>query len=249
MYYSKLILIIAIVLGSNQLTAQNFSTGKELKKYYKENCNQFQNPKEGWNEAWIILPEEADFMIDLTEEVVEAKIYIENGEMKWIHYKGYGYHQEVYPLGTIKKGKGAFQKVILDISNELTEVYVAYDHTVIFKPQKTPTEPLLNTADEIGNVTFYSNENKLEKHGFYVFIQNTKSKDYDFVGFINKKCSDAEKCTSDNSLKVVLKNGKYEFYTVKDKIQINRKMPTRKYSIEVKGDASRPIELFTGTEN
>ncbi|NME69805.1 hypothetical protein [Flammeovirga aprica] len=249
MFYSKLFLMVLLILGTKPLIAQSFSSAKELKRYYKENCNQFHNPEEGWNDAWIILPDEREFVTDLEGEVVEAKVFVDHGEIKHVFYQGNSYHEGVYSTGPIKKGKGAFQKVILDINDDLTEVFTAYTHDVIFKVDNSSTASPLKIVDTIGEATFFSSENKIEKHGFYVFVENHETQHYDFIGYLNDRCDNASACTSDNSLNFLMKEGNYEIIAVKDKIQVNRQMPIQKISITIDREYSKIVELSTIKNN
>ncbi|WP_044200591.1 hypothetical protein [Flammeovirga sp. OC4] len=249
MFYSRLFLIVILLLGAKRLIAQDFSTAKELKKYYKENCNQFKNPKDGWNEAWVILPSETEFITDLKGEVVNARVFVDDGTIQQVYYQGDSYGRHVYALGAMKKGKTTFQKVILDINDNLTEVYTAYTHTVIFKPKTSVVASPLKEMEKVGGITFFSKENKIEKHGFYVFVENTKTNDYDFLGFVNKKCKNATNCTPENSLQLQLGSKEYDIVSVQDRILFNRQMPTQKYSITVDSEHSETIELTTAKEN
>lgn len=249
MFYSKWFLLIALSLGTTHLFAQDFSSAKELRKYYKDNTKKFPTPEEGWHEAWVILPGESEFITDLEGEVVDAKIFLEKGEVKKVYYENYDYCKEVFALGSPKKGKAQYQKVILDMNNNLTEVFTAYTHTIFFKNDTESVDAPLKSASEAGKMTFYSREKKIDKRGFYVFVRNEKTKQFDFLGYLNKNCDDPSECNLGNSIQLNMKNGEYDFMSVKNKIQVNRKMPTKSYQISVKESQPKSLELTSEKEN
>ncbi|NME69806.1 hypothetical protein [Flammeovirga aprica] len=242
MYYSRISLLIALIIGAVQLNAQDFTSKKELKKYYKENSANLPSPEQGWHEAWVIMPSESEFETDLEGEVVNASIFMKDGEILKVFYKDYHYAQTVYANGSVKNGKAVYQKVILDINNNVTEVFTAYNHTVIFKKNNNKKTPLVDN-EEVGKVSFYSSAKKVEKQGFFVFVRNEKTRTYDFMGYLNKKCSEVKECNEENGLHFYIKSGNYEMLAVQNKIQFNRHMPINTYNVMIEDEGQKMQEI------
>ncbi|MBD0405155.1 hypothetical protein [Flammeovirga sp. EKP202] len=245
MYHSRISLLIAFIIGAVQLlNAQNFTTQKELKKYYKENSNKLPSPQEGWHKVWIIMPSESGFLSDFKDEVVNAKVFVKDGEVHKVFYEDYQYAQTVYAHCSVKKGKAVFKKVIFNVNNNLTEVFTAYNHTVIFKEESNEKSVPLEAVEKAGKMTFFSSEKKVEKQGFFVFVKNEKTQRYDFVGYLNKKCSEVQECNEDNGLHFYIKSGNYEMLAVQNKIQFNRHMPINTYDVLIEDHEQRTQEII-----
>lgn len=243
MYKSTISLLMLLIIGVTQLSAQDFTTRKALKKHYKENCSQFPNPQEGWHEVWVMMPSESDFESDFEEEVVNARVFLENGEIVKVFYEDYKYHQSVYAVGTIKKGKASFQKVHLNINDNLTEVFTAYTHTVIFKDNQDKATSPLKDNNKAGELTFFSASKKVEKQGFFVFVMNKETRAYDFIGYLNKQCSEIKECNEENGLHFYIESGNYEMLAVQNKIQFNRQMPVNTYNVLIEGEGDKKLEI------
>ncbi|KXX67337.1 hypothetical protein [Flammeovirga sp. SJP92] len=243
MYYSRILLLIASIIGAVQLNAQDFTSKKDLKNYYKENSKQLPSPQEGWHEVWVIMPSESDYITDLKEEVVDASVLVKNGEVLKVLYHDYKYAQTVYASGTIKNGKASYQNVFLNINNNLTEVFTAYNHTVIFKKEDHESPSPFVNQKHIGEMTFFSAAKKVEKQGFFVFVKNENTDMYDFMGYLNKKCSEVKECNEENGLHFYIKSGNYEMLAVQNKIQFNRHMPVNTYNVMIEEEAEKVQEI------
>lgn len=242
MYYKNILFVLSLLIATYDSSAQHFTTGKELKKYYKNNINQFPSPTEGWHEVWIIMPSEKEFNHETEDEVLNARVFLKEGEIVKVFYDNHNYHHSVFSLSNVKKGKASYQKVFLDFNSNLTEVFSAYTHTVIFKDHNAVVEVPLEDQHDVNKMTFFSHEKKIEKEGFFVFVENKNTGYFDFLGYLNKKPKENSKST--DGLDFYLKSGDYEIYSVQNKIQFNRQMPMQKYSISVNHESDHTFEII-----
>ncbi|AZQ61966.1 hypothetical protein EI427_06855 [Flammeovirga pectinis] len=236
-------IVLFTLSNFNNTIAQNFESTEDLKKFYKKNAERLPSPQNGWFEAWVIMPSEEEFEHHTDGEVQNARVFVKDGEVLRVFYDNDAYLETVYTISDVKNGKAKFQKVFLDINHDLTEVFSAYTHTVIFKDHKAEVEAPLKAGENIGNVVFYSNSKKIQKQGFFVFVRNKTTEEYDFIGYLNKKYDESKEALDEVALQIPMIKGDYEIFSVQNKIQFNRRMPMNKHEIDFMEEASHQIEL------
>ncbi|NLR92531.1 hypothetical protein [Flammeovirga agarivorans] len=241
-YYYSLFGYLFLVL-TNMVEAQQMTSVNELEKFYKKHKHTLPNPSEGWQEVWIIMPKEKDFINEHQTELVNARVYVEDGVISKVYYDNDKYVENVYGIDKVKNGSASFQKVYLDLNYNVTEVFTAFTHKVIFKDHQADVQSPIEQDSYHGNVVFFSNEKKVDKHGYYVFVKDLDNDDYDFLGYLNKKCKDEADCESLESLRIPLRRGNYEVFTVQNKIQFDRRMPMKKHDLIVAENQCQMIKL------
>ncbi|OHX65586.1 hypothetical protein NH26_04090 [Flammeovirga pacifica] len=225
-----------------KVDAQQVNSVSELKDYYHKSKKLLPSPDVGWHEVWIIMPKDKDFFNKYQKELMNARVFVEDDKITKVYYDNEKYVENVFGISKVKNGHATFEKVYLDVNYDLTEVFSAHIHEVIFKDHRAEVKTPLKKGAYVGNAIFYSHEKKLDKHGFFVFIKDLDTEEFDFLGYLKESNPDVS-CENTQNLHVPLKHGNYEIFMVQNKIQFDRRMPLKKLDLNVQENECQPIEL------
>ncbi|MBB3696309.1 hypothetical protein KMW28_11035 [Flammeovirga yaeyamensis] len=235
-------ILINTFFVSNLSIAQQVYTVSELKDYYHKEKNHLPTPTNGWHEVWVIMPDDKDFFNKHQKEILDARVFVEDNRITKVYYDNEKYVENVFATSKVKKGHATFEKVYLDVNYNLTEIFSAHIHEVIFKDHRAEVQSPLAKGAYVGNAIFYSNEEKLDKFGFYVFVRDIETDQFDLIGYL-KESDDEVSCENLKNLHIPLRHGQYEIFSVQNKIQFDRRMPLKKLDLQVYENECHPVEL------